>query len=71
VSTESDAKLFKYIATLEKTNEELVKTLTYCVELLAQFKPAVSDPTGWQKMLDAFQETIKVGERIAGDKTLH
>ena len=59
-------KLFEYIAALENTNEELVKTLKKCVVLLTQFKPSVPDPQRWQEMLDVFQETVKVGE-----KTLH
>ena len=64
-------KLFEYIGALEKANEELVKTLKYCVELLTQFKSSVPDPKGWQEMLDVFQKTIKAGERAVGEKTLH
>ena len=72
MSKELDQKLFNYIATLEKSNEELVKTLKKCVELLTEFKPSVLDPKSWQEMLDLFQETITVGERIVGKKpTLH
>jgi len=68
---ELDQKIFNYIALLEKTNEELVKTLKKCVELLTEFKSSVPDPQSWQEMLDVFQETIRVGERIVGGKTLH
>ena len=64
-------KMFDYIALLEKTNDELIFTLKKSVELLAQFKEMVSDPQGWQDMLDAFQETIKVGERATEEKTFH
>ena len=71
MSKELDQKLFNYIAALESANEQLVKTLKKCVELLTQFKSSVPDQEGWQEMLDAFQETIKVGERIVGEKTLH
>ena len=71
MSKELDQKLFNYIALLENTNEELVITLKRCVQLLAEFKPSVHDPKGWQEMLDVFQETIKVGERIVGGKTIH
>ena len=72
MSEDPTQKLFEYIATLEDTNQELVKTLRKCVELLAQFKSSVPDQKGWQEMLDVFQETIKVGKRIVGKKpTLH
>ena len=72
LSEDPTKKLFEYIVLLENTNQELVKTLKKCVELLAQFKSSVPDPKGWQEMLDVFQETIKVGKRIVGKKpTLH
>ncbi len=69
LSKELDQKIFNYIATLEDTNEELLKSLKYCVRLLTKFKPTVPDPKSWQEMLDVFQKTIKVGERIVGEKT--
>jgi hypothetical protein len=56
---------------LEKTNEELVKTLKRCVELLTQFKSSVPDPQKWQQMLDVFQETIRVAESTVEKKTIH
>ncbi len=71
MSKDPTQKLFEYIALLEHTNEELVKTLKKCVELLTQFKSSVPDPEGWQEMLDVFQKTIKVGERVVEEKTLH
>jgi mannose-6-phosphate isomerase class I len=72
LSTEIEEKIFTYIATLEKTNEELLNTLKKCVELLTKFTPSVPDRHGWQDMLNTFQETIKVGERIVVRKsTLH
>jgi len=64
-------KLFEYIGLLENVNEQLVNTLKRCVELLTEFKSWVPDPEGWQEMLETFRETIKVGERIVGEKTLH
>jgi hypothetical protein len=64
-------KLFEHIALLENTNKELVKTLKQCVELLSQFKSFVPDPQGWQEILDVFRETIKVGERVIGNRTIH
>ncbi len=69
MSKELDQKIFNYIALLEDTNKELVKTLKKSVELLTQVKPSVRDPQRWQEMLDVFQKTIKVGERIVGEKT--
>jgi hypothetical protein len=71
LSKDPAQELFEYIALLENTNEELVKTLKKCVEVLTKFKSSVPNPEGWQEMLDIFQETIKVGERIVGGKTLH
>ncbi len=71
LSKDPTQKLFEYIALLEHTNKELVETLKKCVALLTQFKSSVPDPEGWQEMLDVFQETIKVGERVVGEKTLH
>ncbi|MEE9503472.1 MAG: hypothetical protein V3V48_15465 [Candidatus Aminicenantaceae bacterium] len=71
MSKDPTQKLFEYIAALENTNEELVKTLKKCVEVLTGFKSSVPNPEGWQEMLDVFQETLKVGERIVGGKTLH
>ena len=65
-------KLFEYISLLENVNEQLVNTLKRCIELLTEFTPSVPDPDGWQDMLNTFRETIKVGERIVGEKpTLH
>ncbi len=64
-------KMFDYVALLEKTNDDLVFTLKESVELLAQFKEWVPNPQGWQDMLDAFQETINVGERVTDEKVLH
>jgi hypothetical protein len=71
LSKDPAQELFEYIAALENTNEELVKTLKKCVEVLTEFKSSVPNPEGWQKMLDVFQDTIKVGERVVGGKTLH
>ena len=51
--------------------DELLATVKEGVKLLTQFKETVPDPQGWQEMLDLFQETIKVGERVVEEKTLH
>ena len=69
MSKELDQKTFDYITALEDTNEELLKTLKYSVSILRKLKAAVPNPKEWQKMLDTFNETIKVGERIVGEKT--
>ena len=66
---ELEQKMFDYITALEDTNEELLKSLKYSVAILRKLKVAVPDPEGWQEMLDTFNETIKVGERIVGEKT--
>ncbi len=71
MSKDPAQELFEYIAALENANEELVNTLKKCVEVLTQFKSSVPNPEGWQEMLDIFQKTIKAGERIVGEKTLH
>ena len=68
---ELEQKTFYYITLLEKTNEEDVKTLKRCVELLTQFKSPVPDSQKWQQMLDAFQETIRVAESTVEKKTIH
>jgi len=55
LSKDPTQKLFKYISLLENANEELVKTLKKCVELLTEFKSSVPAPWGWQEMLDGFE----------------
>ena len=69
MSKDPRQKLLDYITTLEDTNKELLKTLKYCVAILTEIKPPVKDPQRWQEMLDGFQEAIKLGERIVGEKT--
>ena len=69
METKLNQKVFDYIATLEDTNEELLKSLKYSVAVLRKLKAAVPNPKKWQEMLDTFNETIKVGERIIGEKT--
>ena len=68
---ELEQETFDYIALLEKLNEEDVKTLKRCVELLTQFKSSVPDRQKWQQMLDAFQETIRVAESTVEKKIIH
>ena len=65
-------KISHYISTLEDINEELLKSLKYSVKVLKAIKPSAPNPQRWQEMLDTFNETIKVGDRIVGKKpTLH
>ena len=66
---ELEQKIFKYIAKLKDTNEELLKSLKYSVAVLKEIKPSAPNPQKWQEMLDTFNKTIKVGERIVGEKT--
>ena len=69
MSKDPTQKIFKYIAKVEDTNEELLKSLKYSVAVLKEIKPSAPNPQKWQEMLDTFNETIKVGERIVGEKT--
>ena len=69
MNTELDQKRLDYITALEDTNEELLKTLKYSVAVLKEIKPSAPNPQKWQEMLDTFNKTIKVGERIVGEKT--
>ena len=69
MSKDPTQKVFNYIATLEDFNKELLKSLKYSVKVLTAMKPSAPNPKRWQEMLDTFQETIKVGERIVGEKT--
>ena len=69
METELNQKVYDYITTLEKTNEVLIKTLKYCVAILSEIKPSSQDPKEWQQMLNRFQETINLGEKIISDKT--
>lgn len=71
MSKDPTKKLFDYITLLESVNEQLVNTLEMCVELLSQFKSTVPDPESWQEMLDAFNDTLKVGQRTIEQKTFH
>jgi len=64
-------KIFTSIATLEKTNEELLNTLKQCVRLLAAFKSSGPDRQRYQDLLDTFEGAIKAGEKLPTDKTLH
>jgi len=69
LETKLNQKVFDYITTLENTNEVLIKTLKYCVAILTEIKPSAHNPKEWQQMLNRFQETIKLGEKIISEKT--
>ena len=70
MSKDPTQKVFNYIATLEDFNKELLKSLKYSVKVLTAIKPSAPNPKRWQEMIDTFNKTIKVGERIVGEKTL-
>lgn len=64
-------KVFDYIATLEKTNAELVETLKLCVEALSKFESSAPDPEGFQELMDTFHRTIKSALRTNEQKPFH
>ena len=63
--------IFNRVTALEDVNDQLLISLKKCVTLLTQFKNVTPDPHGWQEMLDLFEATIREGERVALEKTLH
>ena len=69
MSKDPTQKVLNYISTLEDTNEELLKSLKYSVKVLTVIKPSAPNPKRWKEMLNTFQKTIKVGERIVAEKT--
>jgi len=71
LSQDQTEKLLNYIAALEDVNNQLINSLKKCVKVMTQFKDWVPDPDGWQDMLDLFEQTIGVGERVVEEKTLH
>ena len=64
-------KISEYIKALESANKHLVFSLKKCVALLANVPPQVADEDEWQAMLLGFNKIVKIGEKIATDKTLH
>ena len=64
-------KVFDYIATLEKTNAELVETLKLCVDALSKFESSAPDPEGFQELMDTFHRTIKSALRTNEQKPFH
>ncbi len=64
-------KVFDYIATLERTNAELVETLKLCVDALSKFESSAPDPEGFQELMDTFHKTIKGAVRINEEKPFH
>ena len=71
LNEEFEQKVFNYIEALETVNEELVKELKKCIQILTRFKQIVDKPQEWQKMLDMFHETIEVAEKTIEGNTLH
>lgn len=64
-------KVFDYIATLERTNAELVETLKLCVDALSKFESSAPDPEGFQELMDTFHKTIKGAVKINEEKPFH
>ncbi|MGD9041778.1 MAG: hypothetical protein PVH82_19205 [Desulfobacteraceae bacterium] len=64
-------KVFDYIATLERTNAELVKTLELCVDALSKFESSAPDPEGFQELMDTFHKTIKDAVKTNEEKPFH
>jgi hypothetical protein len=64
-------KVFDYIATLERTNEELVETLKLCVDALSRFESSAPDPEGFQELMDTFHKTIRGAVRTSEEKPFH
>ncbi|MGD9031377.1 MAG: hypothetical protein PVJ69_10135 [Desulfobacteraceae bacterium] len=64
-------KVFDYIATLERTNAELVKTLKLCVDALSKFESSAPDPEGFQELMDTFHKTIKGAVKTSEEKPFH
>jgi hypothetical protein len=63
--------MLNYVESLESLNDQLLFTLKKCVQVMIPFKELALDPDGWQEMLDVFEATIREGERVALEKTLH
>jgi hypothetical protein len=71
VDDEMREKVFDYIATLEKTNADLVKTLKICVDALSKFESSAPDPEGFQELMDTFHKTIKGAVKSNEGKPFH
>ena len=69
--SEKENSALEYIAALERVNDQLVKTLRFCINLLTEFKSRVQNPEGWQEMLDVFELTLNEAETAREKKTLH
>jgi hypothetical protein len=69
--SEKENSVIEYIAALERVNDQLVKTLRFCINLLTEFKSRVHNPKEWQEMLDVFELTLNEAETAREKKTLH
>ena len=68
---EAEQKMLEYMVALEKTNEQLVKSLKLCVEVLTAMQPSVPDQKKWQSMLKEFENIITISEKVVDKKTIH
>ena len=68
---EAEQKMLEYMVELEKTNEQLVKALKLCVEVLSSMQPNVPNQSKWQSMLQEFENIIAISEKVVDKKTIH
>jgi len=68
---EAEEKMLEYMVALEKTNEQLVKSLKLCVEVLTAMQPNIPDQNKWQSMLQEFEKIIAISEKVVDKKTIH
>ena len=68
---DAEQEMLEYMVALEKTNEQFVKPLKLCVEVLTSMQPNAPDQEKWQSMLKEFEKIITVGEKIVEKKIYH
>ena len=68
---EREQTLLNYIAALEDVNDQLLISLKKCVAVMTEFENFTLDREGWRKMIDLFETTIREGERVGLEKSLH
>ena len=68
---ELEQRMLVYMEELEKTNQEILIALKWCLKLLAHIKPAAPNPNEWEGMLNEVKRIIKVTENIHSGKPFH
>jgi len=71
LNTVPSRKMLEYITALEETNDQLVKSLKLCVEVLTAMHPNVPDQEKWQSMVKEFENIIAISEKVVDKKTIH